>query len=61
MKKYDISCSVLIKSKFNVEAVDKKEARKLVLAGRIEPYSDEIIDTNVTEILEIENESDDSE
>lgn len=61
MKKYNVSCNVLIKSKFNVEAVDKKEARKLVLAGRIEPYSDEIIDTNVTEITEIEDESDDSE
>jgi hypothetical protein len=61
MKKYEVVCDVLVRSKFIVLADDKKIARKLALSGDVVPASDEIVYTNLTEILEIENESDDSE
>ena len=61
MKKYEVVCDVLVRSKFIVLADDKKIARKLALSGDVVPASDEIVFTKVTEIAEIENESDDSE
>tara|TARA_B000000557_G_C20719891_1_gene419673 strand:+ start:156 stop:341 length:186 start_codon:yes stop_codon:yes gene_type:complete len=61
MKKYEVVCDVLVRSKFIVLADDKKIARKLALSGDVVPASDEIVFSKVTEISEVENESDDSE
>ena len=61
MKKYEVVCDVLVRSRFIVWADDKKIARKLALSGDVVPASDEIVSTKVTEIAEVKNESDDSE
>ncbi len=57
-KKYIISTTEILKSKWIVEAEDKIEARKILFSGTVEPETSEVSSVYVDSI---EEEQDDEE